>query len=52
MDLIVIKEIVILFLFFIVLFCVFVPIKFTATAQENGVDIFHSERFVAYKVVN
>jgi hypothetical protein len=46
MDLNFVKEIVILCLFFIVIFCVFIPIKFAASAQESGVDIFHSERFV------
>jgi len=44
MDLNIVKEIVILCLFCIVIFCVFIPLKFTATARESGIDIFHSER--------
>jgi len=50
MDLTVVKEIVILFLFFIVLFCVFVPVKFAASAHASGIDIFNSERYA--KVVS
>ncbi len=44
MDLSLIKEIVIVCLFIVVLFCVLLPLKFTATAQESGVDLYHSER--------
>ncbi|XP_021968701.1 zinc transporter ZIP1 isoform X2 [Folsomia candida] len=47
MDLSIVKEIVILFLFFIVLFCVFVPVKFAASAAESGVDIFHLDRYAS-----
>ncbi|CAL8138176.1 unnamed protein product [Orchesella dallaii] len=47
MDLSLIKEIVILCLFLVVLFCVLLPLKFTSTAHESGVDLYHSERYSA-----
>jgi len=44
MDLQLLKEIVLVVMFLMVLFCVFVPLKFAASARESGIDIFHSER--------
>jgi len=47
MDLDLIKEIILLALFLTILFCVFTPLKLAYSAQQSGIDIFHSTRYAA-----